>query len=68
MREYKGRIYRGMNSPCKECPDRYEACHDYCEKFQEAHEKWEAYRELTRKNKKKAQEYDSFRINANRKK
>lgn len=24
------------NYPCKNCPDRYPACHDHCEKYKEA--------------------------------
>ena len=23
-----------MNAPCKNCPDRYPACHGHCEKYQ----------------------------------
>ncbi len=26
-----------MNAPCKGCPDRHEACHDKCEKYQTYH-------------------------------
>ena len=28
-----------IESPCKDCPDRYLGCHDHCEKFQAFREK-----------------------------
>lgn len=31
---------------CKDCPDRYPACHDQCEKFKEAKEAYQAYKDF----------------------
>ena len=28
-------VVAGVMSPCQNCPDRHEACHDFCEKFAE---------------------------------
>lgn len=29
---------------CKDCPNRHEACHDTCEKYQAARDEWEKRR------------------------
>lgn len=34
-----------MMPPCKDCPDRYTACHDHCEKYQ----KWKEDRAAEKK-------------------
>lgn len=49
-----------MNAPCKNCPDRYPACHDKCQKYQT----WLAeYRkeEAVKKEWKKQKHEDSMR-------
>lgn len=38
-----------MNSPCKDCPVRHEACHDHCWKFRAWREHHEAECEWLRK-------------------
>lgn len=38
-------LYMGIPSPCKECPDRHEACHDTCERFREFRRKLEEAKE-----------------------
>lgn len=37
--------------PCtKDCPDRYTACHDYCERFLEKKAEWDARKAQERMN------------------
>jgi len=33
-----------MGWPCKNCPDRYPACHDHCKKYKTEKRKHEAYK------------------------
>ena len=34
-------LFIGIPAPCKDCPDRHEACHDTCERFKEYRKKIE---------------------------
>lgn len=34
-------VVAGVRSPCQNCPDRHEACHDTCERFLEYRQKIE---------------------------
>lgn len=38
----------GIGGVCKDCNERYPACHDYCERYFEAQEKWRALNEKIR--------------------
>lgn len=54
-----------MNAPCKECQDRYEICHDSCEKyikFRREREKIRAAKEQERIRSKKYKALVPYRI------
>ena len=39
----------GRNSitgTCKDCKERHEACHDHCEKYLQARDEWNSYKEM----------------------
>ena len=55
--------YRSINT-CKDCPDRYPACHDKCEKYQDALAEWIEQKRTIRHEKHLHLEYDKFKINA----
>lgn len=40
-----------INSPCKDCPDRYFGCHDHCDRFAEYREKKDKQKEAINKEK-----------------
>lgn len=61
---YHGMIYRGIGTSCHECPDRYPACHDKCEKYQQARAEWLEFKKNVRKNKRLYKDYDGFKIKA----
>lgn len=49
---------------CRDCTERYPACHDYCEKYKQAKEKLQAEKTLIFQNKSK----DAIYMDYNRKK
>ena len=58
-------MYRGFNRQritecCKDCPDRYPACHDKCEKYKTAKAEWDERRELIKAEKSKAVALDLY--------
>lgn len=63
MSEFKGRIYRSINC-CKDCPDRYPACHDHCTTYQSELAEWKEKKASIRNAKKTHRLYDSFKIEA----
>lgn len=38
------------NSPCKGCTEKYEACHDHCDKYKEWKERYQAQQKYLRDN------------------
>jgi len=34
----------GISECCRYCTDRYPACHDYCEKYLDARDRWEEHK------------------------
>lgn len=50
-----------IGNTCKDCTDRHLACHDTCEKYQDALAEWNEYKE-TIKQRKKINEYDEYKI------
>lgn len=46
---------------CKECTERYEACHDSCDKYQAALKEWKEYKDKVYEA-KKLSEYDQYRL------
>lgn len=50
-------MMQGISDCCRRCEERYPACHDYCEKYQEALEKWN-----DRKAKIKAEKHDEYEL------
>ena len=51
----------GISGCCKDCTERYEACHDYCEKYLDASRNWKEYRQKIREAKKPT-EYDEHKF------
>lgn len=49
-----------LKAPCKECTDRYLACHDHCEKYREYDAERKKIQELA--SKQKQTNYDYYRI------
>lgn len=46
----RGIDFTGMGKKsCKDCPDRYLGCHDYCEKYLSDRDEWSRKKELKRK-------------------
>lgn len=56
----------GIGKCCKDCKEKYEACHDHCEKYKVASKEWEEYKDKIQKA-KKLNEYDLYRVEALRK-
>ena len=54
--DFRGKRIGGC---CKECTERYEACHDSCEKYQNARREWEEYKDMVKRGKKPT-EYDEY--------
>ena len=46
---------------CRDCQDRYPACHDKCEKYKEAYTEWIAYKEKI-KEARKPSEADKYKF------
>lgn len=61
--KYNGTIYKSINT-CRDCPDRHPACHDHCEKYQEALAEWKEKKQSIKHTKKMHREFDKFRIYA----
>lgn len=62
-------MYLGFNKKtilnvCKECEERYEACHDYCEKYKEAKKQWEDRKSVIRTERYKYQNMNGYQIEA----
>lgn len=53
----------GIGGTCRDCEDRYPACHDSCEKYRKASADWQKRKDKIRKAKKEAQMYDEYKIN-----
>ena len=37
-------MMNGISECCRYCTDRYPACHDHCEKYLDARDKWETHK------------------------
>ena len=61
--KYEGTVYRSINT-CKDCPDRYIACHDHCEKYQKALAEWKEKKAAIKHAKRMNRLYDGFKIEA----
>ena len=48
-------MMQGISNCCRDCKDRYPACHDYCEKYQAAAKEWEKHKAHV-----KAERFDEF--------
>lgn len=48
-----------LNSPCKNCPDRYVGCHAECEKYKDFRKNYDEI--ITKRQKIKKEEDDWFR-------
>lgn len=53
-------MMHGISQCCRECTDRYPACHDYCEKYQEASEKWKSFKKQVKD--EKFDEYFAYKV------
>ena len=47
---------------CRDCDERYPACHDSCEKYQTAVEEWQAYKTMIKA--AKTDVYEDYSIKA----
>jgi hypothetical protein len=56
-----GSRYSQIGWSCYECKDKYPACHDTCETYQQARAERDAKLERIRKAKEKARVYDDYR-------
>lgn len=59
---YHGDLYKGPNIRCKDCTERYPACHDHCETYQKGLEEWVETKRMIKRNKRTVKEYNSFII------
>jgi len=46
---------------CKDCKERHEACHDHCERYQDARAEWNEYKEMISQAKAPS-EYDKHKF------
>ena len=58
-------MMNGISECCRYCTDRYPACHDHCEKYLDAQQTWEAFKDKVRK--AKSDDYDLYKCEAIRK-
>jgi len=58
-------MMHGISDCCRYCTERYEACHDYCEKYLTAQNEWHAFKDNVKK--AKSDEYELYKIEAIRK-
>lgn len=56
-----------IDSVCKDCEERYPACHDHCEKYLTAKSEFEKSREIVRKAKKTDRDFQKYYAELNRK-
>ena len=56
---------RGISGVCRDCKERYPACHDYCEKYLDANDEWQEHRKQVKAI--KADEYDIYKSECARK-
>lgn len=59
---YNGYLYKGPNIKCKGCADRYPACHDHCEAYQQALDEWKNHKRQIKRAKHKIKDFESFKI------
>lgn len=52
----------GIGGCCYECTEKYEACHDYCEKYLTTKREYEKKKEAIRQAKKEARIYDDYKL------
>ena len=62
-------MYKGFNRGrfidcCKDCRERFEACHDRCERYKSAKAEWDNRREKIKAEKRKAIAIDDYQISA----
>jgi hypothetical protein len=57
--------FRGarISACCKGCEERYQACHDYCDKYQNALNEWKEYKDKIYQA-KELSEYDKYKLKA----
>ena len=49
-----------VGSCCRECNEKFTACHDVCEKFQKAQQEWEERKAQIEEAKKRDKPYDDY--------
>lgn len=54
---------KSIGGCCRECTERYEACHDHCEKYQKAIEEWKEHKRRI-KEALKPNEYDEHKFSS----
>lgn len=59
---YNGYLYKGPNTKCNGCADRYPACHDYCEAYQTALNEWKERKRQIKQKKNRIKDFESFKI------
>lgn len=52
-------MMNGISECCRYCKDRYPACHDYCDTYQNALKEWQTFKEKV--NSIKKDEYDEYK-------
>ena len=53
-------MMHGISECCRNCTDRYPACHDYCERYIEASEKWKNHKKQVKE--ARFDEYFAYKI------
>ncbi len=56
-----------IKTVCKDCEERYPACHDHCEKYKNAKTEYENIKRLVRKERKKEVDFLKYYYELNRK-
>lgn len=56
--------HKTILSTCKDCTDRYPACHDKCEKYKEAKAKWTEQQQKIREEKQKVSAVHKYQVEA----
>lgn len=51
---------KDVGSCCRECNDKFPACHDVCEKFQKAQAEWEQKKKQIEDAKRASKAYDDY--------
>lgn len=54
-------MMRGLSDCCRQCTERYPACHDHCEKYLDARKEWETHK---RRSREMYDEYDEYKAEA----